>query len=274
MNPPGYEEFEFDLPDALLTKLVEKFEVVGPAQLTAENVNKIPEEQGVYQLFLEDAQGVHLVYVGKTDAESGLRDRLGVHALKIQQRVGLDPLKIWFKAIRVYVFTILDLETQLVKHYKRTNTHFENHTWNNSGFGSNDPGRERDTTKYDDDHFYTRFPVDVARTLDFTITQTGKAGDILQALKTGLPYLVRFETKGKSRKPHDDLADTDITLDPSAPMTPESVIAQVMAQLPAGWQATMLPSHVIIYKNDRKANDYYSGARVLGLSPGTAPPTP
>ena len=31
--------------------------------------------------------------------------------------------------------------------------------WNHSGFGSNDPGQQRDTTTYKQDHFDTQHPI-------------------------------------------------------------------------------------------------------------------
>ena len=114
--PPGYREFEFDLPQALLAHLIQAFDTMGPGPLTPEVVELIPEAQGVYQLFHRGT----LVYIGKTDAQSGLRQRLSRHAWTVQHRKNLDPLEVSFKAIRVYVFTAIDLETQLIQHYKAT----------------------------------------------------------------------------------------------------------------------------------------------------------
>jgi len=247
MTTAGYVEFEFDLPEALLAKLVQVFDHLPEATLLSDVVNTIPEEQGVYQLFLQSEGKRDLVYIGKTDAEAGLRKRLSRHAEKIQQRMGLDPSLVFFKAVRVYVFTAVDLETQLISHYGGT----KQVSWNGSGFGSNDPGVERDTTKFKPDHFETKFPIDIARPTTFPIATKGKAADVLRTLKRNLPYLIRFERKSKnSQIAHDDLEGTDVKLDPKKALTPESVIAQVIKQLPAGWHATLLPSHVIIYKND------------------------
>ncbi|MGO9005303.1 MAG: GIY-YIG nuclease family protein [Beijerinckiaceae bacterium] len=250
MTAVGYIDFEFDLPEALLAKLVKVFDDdVTAAQLLPEVVAKIPEEQGVYQLFLESAGKQELVYIGKTDAAAGLQKRLGRHAEKIQQRKGLDPSRVFFKAVRVYVFTAVDLETQLIAHYGGT----AKVQWNGSGFGSNDPGIERDTTSYKPDHFDAKFPIDIARPLDFAVPMNGKAADVLRALKSGLPYLIRFHAKSKnSRTAHADLEDTEVTIDPKKPLTPESVLEQTVVQLPAGWHATLLPSHVIVYKNDER----------------------
>ena len=103
---PGYVEFEFDLPEALLTRLINVFDGVESATLSKGNVDSIPEAQGVYQLFLDRS----LVYVGKTDAEAGLRKRLERHALKVQHRRNLAPEQVSFKAVRIYVFTAVDLE--------------------------------------------------------------------------------------------------------------------------------------------------------------------
>ena len=154
-----------------------------------------------------------------------------------------------FKAVRVYVFTAVDLETQLIEHYGgTTKVH-----WNGSGFGSNDPGRERDTTSYKVDHFDTQFPIDIGRPLAFSIPMSGTAAEILKTLKRELPYLIRFETERKgSRQGHPDLEGTAITIASTKPLTPESVLKQTINQLPAGWHATMLPSHVIVYKNDNR----------------------
>src|SRR4051812_27375677 len=112
------------------------------ATLLPENVGQLPEAQGVYQLSLD---GV-VVYIGKTDADAGLKNRLTRHSYSIQQRSNLDPSHVTFKAVRVYVFTAMDLETQLIRHYGGA-------SWNSSGFGSNDPGRNRDHTKLKHDGF-------------------------------------------------------------------------------------------------------------------------
>ena len=244
----GYTEFEFDLPDALLKRLVVVFDALIAAPLIEANVTAIPEEQGIYQLFLNGEEGHNLVYIGKTDAAAGLRVRLGRHAAKIRNRLNLDPNNVLFKAVRVYVFTAVDLETQLIEHYGGNRV-----SWNGSGFGSNDPGRERDTTTYKADHFDTQFPIDIGRVLSFTVPVSGSAAEILRVLKNGLPYLIRYQSlRQGARAPHPDLDATRVILNPSQPLTPESIIAQIIGQLPTGWHATMLPSHVVIYKDDNR----------------------
>lgn len=151
----GFREFEFDLPEALLSRLIVEFDQMESAPLCSDTVIKLPEEQGVYQLFYEGK----LVYIGKTDAEQGLRQRLDRHSWTIQHRNNLDEALVAFRALRVFVFTAIDLESQLLKHYGLK----AKVAWNNSGFGSNDPGRERDTTRLKPGGFDESYPVDLDR---------------------------------------------------------------------------------------------------------------
>jgi hypothetical protein len=171
--PPGYREFEFDLPQALLAHLVRTFDSVEDAPLTPESVTEIPEAQGVYQLFHQR----RLVYIGKTDAEAGLKQRLGRHAWTVQHRRNLDTSEVSFKAVRVFVFTALDLETQMIRHYRCTRPV----PWNDSGFGSNDPGKERDTTNAKAEGFDAQFPVDLDRTVP-SISSRQRPGSVFWLL--------------------------------------------------------------------------------------------
>ena len=138
----GFDEFELDLAQSLLQQLPPKFANLAPAALTNTNTQTIPDKaQGAYLLF---QKGV-LVYVGKSDAEMGLRRRLERHSSKIQQRKNLVPADIEYKALSIFSFHVMDAETLLIKHY--SSTLGTRPAWNDSGFGANDPGRERDTTK-------------------------------------------------------------------------------------------------------------------------------
>jgi hypothetical protein len=243
----GFVEFEFDLPGALLHRLVEVFANMSAAPLTADVIGAIDDAQGVYQLFLDG----ELSYIGKTDAEAGLRKRLLRHAAKIQHRFGLDPARVTFRAVRVFVFTAVDLETQLIKHYNAK-------TWNGSGFGSNDPGRERDTTTYKEEHFDACYPIDIDRSLPALLLpeMPTSAAKVLAYLRENLPYTFRAQNAGgKSRKPHPDLCNP-VAMPECSAWTARAVITSVVRQLPAGWQAVKLPSHVILYKEKK---DYPSG---------------
>jgi hypothetical protein len=240
----GFREFEFDLPDALLTHLIQAFDNLAAATLSASYVKEIPEVQGVYQLFLRDK----IVYIGKTDAEAGLRRRLERHAWTIQHRRNLGPEDVTFKALRVFVFTAMDLETQLIRHYQGAGTV----SWNNSGFGSNDPGRQRDTTNAKPEGFDAQFPIDLDRELDLSVPVPANALTVLAVLKRALPYTLRVETEGpQSKKPHPDLVSAKLTLQ-NPPFTARRILKEVLSNLPGGWQATTLPGRVIVYKENRQ----------------------
>jgi hypothetical protein len=250
----GYREFEFDLPQALLINLVEAFDQMEGAPLTAPSLASIEEGQGVYQL-LNSGQ---LVYIGKTDAQAGLRKRLERHARTILHRRNLDPENITFKAIRVFVFTAIDLETQLIRHYQTAGRV----AWNFSGFGSNDPGRERDTTNARPDGFDAQFPIDLDREISFEIETPSTVSRILSTMRRELPYTLRAETTRRgARSLHPEL-EAQIRNLPDPPYTMRRLLLHLLDRLPRGWQCTLLPGRVILYKENR---DYPFG-EIVGRS--------
>ena len=250
---PGYKDFEFDLPGALLDHLVRALDGMGDAPLNSDKVQAIPEAQGVYQLFLDG----ELVYIGKTDAESGLHLRLTRHSRKIQHRRSLDPSRVTFKAVRIFVFTAMDLETQLIKSYEKKGQATE---WNGSGFGANDHGRNRDYSTPGE--FDQEFPIDIDCELGEDFSGEHKASAIAAKLKRLLPYTFRFEMQARSRTPHTELTDTEVSIPPGT-STARGVIEELVRQLPSGWQATALSALLILYKEHE---DRYPQARILARS--------
>jgi len=238
---PGYGEFEFDLPEALLRDLVAKLDGLAAAPLAPESVKAIANEQGVYQLFL----GGDLVYIGKTDGDAGLNQRLTRHAQKVMHRRNLDPARVSFKALRVFVFTAVDLESYLIRHYGGVRSV----PWSGSGFGSNDPGRRRDTSEVKSEHFDALYPVDIDYPFKEKFTVRGSAHDALRTLRRSLPYTFRFGIDA-------DL-DKEVTVVGSS--TTRDTIVTIVRQLPPGWQATALPGYVILYK---EAALYTHGATI------------
>lgn len=248
----AYREFEFDLPAALLSRLVAIIDEIDSAPLNPIGLDGVPDTQGVYQLF----HAGRLVYIGKTDSEAGLRRRLERHALKVQHRMGLDPGLVTYKAVRIYVFTAIDLETQLIAHYGKIG----GSGWNNSGFGANDPGRKRDHTKIKAANFDALFPIDLDRPLESSFADCATAAQALARLKLELPYNLRFENDGSSpRRPHPDLARTPVDLNAVAATT-RNIVVEVTRALPAGWQATALRSHLLLYK---EVDETYPDAEIL-----------
>ncbi|MBY2937194.1 GIY-YIG nuclease family protein [Rhizobium leguminosarum] len=248
-------EFEFDLPDALLNSLIKVFDDMLGAPLVASNVLEIPEEQGVYQLLLRG----QVVYVGKTDADYGLRGRLAKHAWTIQHRLNLSPSDVLFKAARIFVFTAMDLEKLLIRHYSERSAVW----WNNSGFGSNDPGRNRDDTDLKPTGFDAVYPIDLDQPVDIALEGALSVAELLAVLRAELPYTLRAQGAPDGRKsPHPDLTGTLITEMATAPGTTRQVLQLALSRLPAGWQATALAGRVILYK---EAREYRTGT-VIGRS--------
>ena len=249
MPPPVYfKDLEFNLPKALREQLVELFAQMGQGALDQETVERdVPEAQGVYQLLLDD----ELVYIGKTDAEAGLRKRLVRHARKIRSRLNLEPSRVTFKAVRVYVFTAMDLETLLIKYYKDEGG--IDLSWNLSGFGSNDPGRRRDETELKPGHFDKLYPINLDLQVDLEPNPDGlTAAQVLGQINEKVSYTIRSQNKGgKSRKPHPDLEAATVTL-PQTDNTVRNLLRRVRAALGDSWQVTALPGYVIVYKESKR----------------------
>ena len=249
----GFRSFEFDLPEALLAHLIRVFDDMESAALVVGTVQQLPEEQGVYQLL---HRGV-VVYVGKTDGEAGLRQRLGRHAWNIQHRRNLDVEHVSLKAIRVYVFTAIDLETKLIRLYGGGG----GLAWNKSGFGSNDPGRERDTTKLKADGFDALYPVNLDLPLNLDLHLPMTAADLFNRLRGAVPYGLRAEKRtGNPRKLHRDL-DAEVR-SVEGDITARHIVRAIVGALPPGWQATLLPGRVILYREQRT----YSAGTVIASS--------
>lgn len=250
--PPGFRSFEFDLPTALLDQLVMVFDGMEQGQLIPKVAFQVPNAQGVYQLF----HNGRLVYIGKTDGQAGLRQRLSRHAWTIRSRQNLAPSDMSFKAIEVLVFSAMDLETALIARYRARHC---SPAWNGSGFGSNDPGRRRDTTALREDGFDANYPIDIDVPLNVKWKSDAvTALDALAWLAENVPYTVRYERTGEALA---RLRDTWVRLTGEASL--REIINAVCAALPPGWQATRLPGRVIVYQ---EAVDSYPGAEVIARS--------
>lgn len=253
---PGYQEFELDIERVLREQLPTFFDTLKAAPLTQSNVQAIPPKaKGAYLLL---HKGIP-VYAGKTDARHGFRSRLERHWFTIQHRIGLDLKDVEFKAVRVMVFSNFDVEAILIKRMRATVP--GSLEWNDSGFGSNDPGHNREgqaPAEIDE-----RWPIDIDKELE----NVGPSGPrdllpLLVQLKGSLPYTFRYETellgKKKNGKPHyakhtaghPDHRSRSIDI-PTGPVTVRLLLRLVVDALPSSqWQATVFPNRVILYKEN------------------------
>ncbi len=243
----GYAEFEIDIERVLRNELPQAVADAQLAPLTAEAVNAIPEgSKGAYVLFLDG----HPVYAGKTDTRHGFRDRLNRHAFTIQNRRNLDADRIAFKAIRILVFSNFDVEAILIDAMRIADKTAL--IWNNSGFGSNDPGHNREGQRPAD--FDLNHPINIDRPLHLLAPGPHDLLPMLIELKRQLPYDFRYETdpSPESDKPtsyrkghaHHRMAPAILVEEGD---TTRTLLRKAMGALPQGWRTTVFPGRVILY---------------------------
>jgi hypothetical protein len=151
--------------------------------------------------------------------------------------------------VRLFVFTPVDLETALIEHYKDSGL---TPVWQHSGFGSNDPGRQRDTSALKESHFDRLYPINIRARLTLSHSNlTLSAADLLLDMKQQTTFLIRFQRAGGTA-PHADLRSTNITVRQRTD-TVEAFLRQLHQALGTSWKVTVLPGYVVIYKNDTKS---------------------
>ena len=247
----GFRTLEFDLPTALLKQVIALFDKMSAAPLAPDDTALIPNAKGVYQLFHRGK----LVYIGKVDGKTGLRNRLSRHAWNIKSRGSLDVHNLSFKAIQVLVFSAMDLENDLIAHYKKEK---QPPVWNGSGFGNNDPGRRRDTTVLKSDGFDALHPINIDLQILANWDDGSTALQALAVLSGSVPYTVRHA------KSKDDVAELVSFPKPTTqPTTARLAMNSICAALPKGWQATRLSGRVILYREEK---DDYPGGEVIARS--------
>ena len=223
--------FDIDLPRALREQLVEALAQIDTGALNAYNLSQVPLSRGVYQLYLDG----DLVYVGKA---SKLRERLTKHLRKIQGRSGLDLAAVSFKCLWMSPNWItLAPESQLIALYKAQGTAI----WNGNGFGPNDPGAGREDRNKPPALFDQLYPIRDNWPCDFITPDSWDVQTLLLRMKKDLPFLLRFQ------KPSADYIAASVTI-PEGGMPASELLRRCAEALPAGWQATRFPSHMILYK--------------------------
>lgn len=237
---PYCDSFEIDMIAALADQLVMSFDKLEIGPLTEKTINTLSKGQGVYMLFHKK----ELVYVGKS---KDLQKRLREHCEKISGRLNINVKEMGFKCLYVHKnWTALAPENSLINHYKRLATN--DCSWNGNGFGPHDPGREREKTNKAPDGFDALYPIKAVWVCDWIEAKEWNIKELLESLKSGLPYLLRYQTSNsKSWKAgHPDYNSKKITV-PANNMFACDLLRLIVKELP-GWQATEFPSHMILYK--------------------------
>ncbi|MEV4479090.1 Eco29kI family restriction endonuclease [Micromonospora coxensis] len=228
------KHFTFDLTGALVEQLHSEIPQLAPEPLTPSGLAEVAESPGVYQLYWRG----DLVYIGKADIS--LRGRLYDHYRKISGRKNISVEDVSFTGLYLEGTWIpVGPEQMLIKRYGGEPL------WNKNGFGPNDPGKERDNTRIKDSHFDAQFPAD----LDWPLVGIGlgvhSVRELIKQAKEELPYTFRFQDKYAR---HPDYVRSYVRI--SGPVvTADQLFSAIAEALPAGWQITVLPGYVIMYKN-------------------------
>ncbi|MCX7153240.1 MAG: hypothetical protein NT115_12150 [Proteobacteria bacterium] len=255
-SPPaseeGYAEFALDFENALAHQLGPFFEKLKPAKLHPDTLKEIVHgARGAYYLLLND----ELVYIGKSDAKAGLKARLHRHYDTLRCRRGIDFEQMKFKAVKIFSFSAIDTESLLLdifsKLKKINGVKKARPAWNLSGFGSNDPGKERDTQKVS--VFDQRHPLDLDAKISFDLNRHPLPEGPQTTLLVYLTWLAKhlpftFRTDKKQLK---KLGDVSVT--PSAlfkDQTLRQLLLKIHSKLPANWTLTVLRGKVVLYENE------------------------
>ncbi len=148
----------------------------------------------------------------------------------------LDPGRMTFKSLRIMVFSAFDVESILIAEMRRMDK--ANLAWNDSGFGSNDPGRKRDNGEPAD--FDRRYPINVDLPLDPMEAGTTTVGKLLKAARSSIPYILRYGRLS-------DYADSPVIISNKQP-TMRNILMSVTDILPPDYQVTMFHGRVILYR--------------------------
>lgn len=242
--------FTFDLTGALAEQLDSALPDLTPDPLTTVQLQRVDTSPGIYQLYLRG----DLVYVGKADIN--LRGRLGDHHRKISGRLNIDIADMSFTGLYLEGTWIpVGPEQMLIKRREQQGAR---PLWNFNGFGNNDPGKERDTTVFDHNHFDSIYPANLQHVVEGLLRGNYPTNELLPAVKKGLPYVFRYENQWAK---HPDYLTSRVDIRRDAP-TAVQVFESLVSALPPGWQITALPGYVIMYKEVRP----YKSARQIFTS--------
>ncbi|MFF4433298.1 GIY-YIG nuclease family protein [Streptomyces sp. NPDC001513] len=253
-----HKDFTLSITKALGDQLADALDGMGRVPLHEENIARLKEKPGVYQLYLND----EFVYVGKAD--KSLPARLRNHLSKIsgRRRISLDEVA--FSCLYVAEdFSALAPERLLISHHKEMG----NIPWNNNGFGNKDPGRQRDSTVLKQNHFDVEFPIDLDRPVEGLTPGEITLQELLEKVKAGLPYNFRY---GKSAA-----FKTRRVSIPAAEMTADQVFRLIAVEIPDRWQVAALMGYVIMYDDSpmsyRSAWRYYRDGQSIDAMPEAEP---
>ncbi|MEU2283521.1 GIY-YIG nuclease family protein [Streptomyces sp. NPDC013178] len=252
----NHAEFKLSITKALGDQLAAALKTLTPAPLTEENISSLPGHKGVYQLYRHDDP----VYIGKADVTLGQRLRKHLKKLSGRENIHLEWMS--FKALSVDEdFAAVAPEKLLIDRFQDSGEA----PWNENGFGINDPGVERDTTVFGDDHFDQLYPANLGWVIRDLPQGAQTLRSFLKFVKTALPYTFRY---AYYRTKKESFYDQFVVTIEQSEMTADEFLRFVSAQLPESWQIMVLPGYAVMYPKEmysQSARKHYIGG--LELAP-------
>jgi hypothetical protein len=249
-----HDDFRLSITKALGDQLADALSRLGPVPLTEENLSRLDERPGVYQLYLCG----EFVYVGK--AERSLPSRLRNHLRKISGRRNIELVDIAFSCLYVAEdFSALAPEQLLISHHKEIG----GIPWNNNGFGNKDPGRQRDTTILKKGHFDLIYPIDLDIRIERLMPGEYTLTAFLRILKLDLPYNFRYAEPDQSEPSTLEVQAHNLSAD--------NAFHMLSKKLSGKWQIATLMGYVIMYPESPKeygsAWRYYRAGQTIDSVP-------
>ena len=187
--------------------------------------------QGVYVLHHNGLP----VYVGKA---SNIRVRLQKHLKKISGRRNISLADIAYKALLLdKSMSTAANENVLLGLFQQSYAGM----WNNGGFGPNDPGKQRDTTK--PGVFDRTYPIRKDYRIEM-ISPPTTVGSLFIMMKEQLPYVFRYQ----------QLTDTEATTPialTSVSIAADELFRTAVIALGTGWKGAIVSYGMVLYKNDK-----------------------
>ena len=256
--------FEFDVATPLFQQMGSDFDLLAPIPLQDLDLESVEERPGIYGLHHNGS----VVYIGKADDSA--RSRLEKHRRQLQGRAGISPSEISFRCLHfAHTWDAFKPESHMISLYSPS--------WNSRGFGPNDPGRRRDKTRLADTHWHVLYPVDPEYPCLGIPEGTYDVLELLRLVCKCSPYWIRFqgnrngdtdEERRSYEQAHEDFsASREIVIQENG-MSVRSLLLLAVQSLPVPdeWQLTLLPSHILLY---RERAEVYPRMRVLWPLPGT-----
>lgn len=212
------------------------------------------EGGGFYQLSRVRGSAEEVVYLGTADRS--LSSRLRHQWRKVSGRRNLSPDEMRFRHLyfdgdaAALLRPVLPGEDQVP-------------SWNQNGFGNRDPGRARDLSALRYNHFDLLYPIDLSCLVGLT-SGLRKLSLVLKEAVNELPFAFRVDRWAEL----DDDAQVAV---PAEAMTADELFGLIAAAAGYAWQLTVLPGHVIFYRENRpypSAVRYYRGTTVVAGSLG------